>query len=115
MRSTMVSVVCVKPAEAPILESGRYWWQDYYNLLYALVQPNERIFNADIILDEEIYYKSANVERLKIVNDKIWLEFTLNMVFTSFRSLLEIILVTEDAEAIQLEDEDCLIDLAENV
>ena len=90
---------------AKINDNGRMWHQDYYNLLYALTRPNQRVFGIDIQGLENGYYKSSSVSKCTMVNDKIWIEFDLNLVLTAFVPMYESVLITEDGLMIETENE----------
>lgn len=60
-------------------------WRNYNALLYDLVRPDERRLYVDATGEEyPCYYKSCSVTDF-YATAKIWLSFTLTLVFTSFR------------------------------
>ncbi|WP_320980054.1 hypothetical protein [Bacteroides sp.] len=88
-------------------------WRNYDALLYDLIRPNERLLWVDE-LDKEFpcHYKSCSVQEF-YPEDKIWLKFTITLVFTSFRfDGEEFILSTEDNQVIITEQNDNSIDLS---
>lgn len=88
-------------------------WRNYDALLYDLIRPNERLLWVDE-LDKEFpcHYKSCSVQEF-FPEDKIWLKFTITLVFTSFRlDGEEFILSAEDNQVIITEQNDNSIDLS---
>jgi len=95
-----------------IENAGRYWWQNYYNLLYDMVQPQQRILYVDYQQNEHsFYYDSSKVSKLKIIGNRIWIEFSLFLILTNYRVGVDKVLSTEDGKIIILEDRICAIDL----
>jgi len=68
-------------------KSMEIFWRNYMALLYDLTQPEERIFFTDRLYEEyPCHYKNSKVNKFDILkNGTIWCEFTLTLVFTSFR------------------------------
>ena len=98
--------------QADIESAGRYWWQSYYNLLYDMIQPQLRILYVDYQQNEHsFYYDSAKVSKLNFTNNKIWIEFSIFLVLTSYRVGVDKVLSTEDGKIIVLEDRICAIDV----
>ena len=61
------------------------FWRNYDALLYDLVRPNERTLSVDFTgEDYPCYYKSCKAKGFYPI-DKIWFEFGLTLVFSSFR------------------------------
>lgn len=88
-------------------------WRNYDALLYDLIRPNERLLWVDE-LDKEFpcHYKSCSVQEF-FPEDKIWLKFTITLVFTSFRfDGEEFILSAEDNQVIITEQNENSIDLS---
>lgn len=88
-------------------------WRNYDALLYDLIRPNERMLWVNE-LDKEFpcHYKSCSVQEF-YPEDKIWLKFTITLVFTSFRfDGEEFILSAEDNQVIITEQNDNSIDLS---
>jgi hypothetical protein len=87
-------------------------WRNYNALLYDLSRPGERKLYADSTgYEYPCMYRSISVKNFR-GSGKIWLEFTLTLLFTSFRlEGEEVLLASEDAMLIITEDEDNAIDL----
>lgn len=88
------------------------FWHNYNALLYDLIRPNERILYVDSIgMEYPCFYKSASVSKF-FPKDKVWLEFSLVLTFTSFRiGDDEYFLATDDKKLILSEEGDFVIDL----
>lgn len=82
------------------------FWNNYDALLYALIQSeHRRLFVSATGSEYPCYYKNSSVSRF-YPKDKIWFEFSLNLVFTSFRvGADEYILASENGAWIVTEDE----------
>ena len=95
-------------------ESVPEFWRNYDALLHDLTQPDERILFVDNTSSEHhCYYKNSTVTAFHPTG-KIWFEFNLNLVFTSFRVTFEYeILTTEVGEWIIEENDIFAIDLGE--
>ena len=63
------------------------FWRNYLALLHDLTQPDERMFFTDKLSDEyPCYYKNSTVNKFdKLTNGKVWCEFSVILVFYSFR------------------------------
>lgn len=87
-------------------------WRNYDALLYNLIQPEERRLYVDDMVEEyPCHYKSCQVSKF-YPSGKIWLEFTLTLVFTSFRLRDEdYLLATEDNMLVITEDGENAIEL----
>lgn len=60
-------------------------WRNYDALLYDLIRPNERkLWVKELDKSFPFYYKSCQVTEF-YPTDKIWLQFTLTVTFTTFR------------------------------
>lgn len=88
-------------------------WRNYDALLFDLIRPGERLLWVNDIEEEfPCYYKSCLVTDF-FPTGKIWLQFTVTLVFTSFRlDGEEFILSTEDNKVIITEQNDNSIDLS---
>jgi hypothetical protein len=82
-------------------------WQNYNALLYDLTRPEERVLYSDATgLEYPCYYKSSTVSEF-CASGKVWLKFTLTLVFTSFRvGDDDYLLASEDGELFVLEEDD---------
>lgn len=115
-----VSLKCLMRANT--IES---FWRNRDALLYDLTRPSpkvddegyeysdtERIFYCEEFSEEyPCYYKSCQTNDL-LINDGIWWQFTLTLVFTSFRvEDTEYLLSSEAGELITTEDGEYYIDL----
>jgi hypothetical protein len=89
------------------------FWRNYNALLYDLSRPNERVLYVDLTgYEYPCYYKSCSVVEFSPIG-KIWFQFSLVLVFTSFRvEGEEFILATEDGMMIISEQGDYVIDLS---
>jgi hypothetical protein len=89
------------------------FWRNYNALLFDLTQPEERSLYVDSTSYEyPCYYKACNVVRFA-ASGKIWFEFGITLVFTSFRVREdEYLLATEAGEIIVTEDGEFAIDLS---
>lgn len=91
------------------------FWRNYYALIYDLVRPGERELYVDEFGEEyPCYYKSSASTEFIATPNKIWWEFSLTIVFTSFRvGETTYILASEADELIMTEDGQSIIDLTE--
>lgn len=83
------------------------FWVNYIALLRDLIQPNERVFRyfRDLkIYEFPCYYRSANVTKMTVADDRIWCDFEITLVFTSPRVAVDYVLSTEDGHLIVTED-----------
>jgi len=89
------------------------FWRNYNALLYDLSRSDERMFYVrDTEETYPCYYKSSQVSRFSLIGDRVWCEFSLTLVFTSFRiGEVDYLLATENGELIVTEDEQYFIDL----
>lgn len=89
------------------------FWKNYNALFYSLIQPGERQFYSDRLGESyPSYYKSMDCNVFDIVNGCVWCEFTLTLIFTSFRVGESVyLLATEDDYVIETEDGENLIDI----
>ena len=89
------------------------FWRNYNAFLYDLVRPGERQLYVDATCCEyPCYYKSCSVTEFSPIG-KIWFQFSLALVFTSFRVLgEEFLLASEDDFLIITEDDDYAINLS---
>lgn len=88
-------------------------WRNYDALLYDLIRPSERLLWVnDIEMDFPFHYKSCTVTNFYPIG-KIWLEFTLTLVFTRDFRIGEddVILATEDSIVVCTENDVYAIDL----
>jgi hypothetical protein len=90
------------------------FWQNYDAFLYDLSRPGERRLFVDSEGEEyPCYYKSMSAGNFSF-GGKIWFQFTLTLVFTSFRvGEIQYLLSSEDKEIIITEDNEHAIDLKE--
>lgn len=91
-------------------------WRNYLALLHDLTQPEERLLSvADLEADFPFYYKSCSVKDFSPVG-RVWLEFTLTLVFTGGFRLDDddMILATEDGIAVYTEDDEYAINVRPN-
>ena len=88
------------------------FWRNYNALLYDLSRPGERLLYMDSTGDEyPCFYKGCTVSKFSPVG-KIWFQFTLALVFTSYRVEGEdSILASEDDKLIITEEDDNVINL----
>ena len=89
-------------------------WRNYDAFLYDLVRPDERLLYVDTQgIEYPCHYKNCSVSEFYI-SGKIWLKFTVTLVFTSFRVEGDIYLLTsESGEWIITEDGNLAINLTE--
>lgn len=89
------------------------FWRNYDAFLYDLVRPNERKLYVDSTgYEYPCYYKSCSANKFCPAN-KIWFEFSLVLVFTSFRlDSEEFLLASEDNMLITTEENDYAINLS---
>lgn len=81
-------------------------WRNYDALLFDLVRPDERQLYVEATGEAyRCHYKSCSVSEF-YGTGKIWLKFTLTLVFTSFRAGRgdEYLLAAEDGRIVMLED-----------
>lgn len=80
-------------------------WRNYNALLHNLVQPGERRLYIDAIgLEYPCYYKDSSVVEF-CASGKIWLKFSITLVFTSFRlGNDDYLLAAESGEMFVLEE-----------
>jgi hypothetical protein len=90
------------------------FWQNYDAFLHDLSRPGERMLYVDSEVEEyPCYYKSMSVVNFSPVG-KIWFQFNLTLVFTSFRlGEVQYLLASESKEIIITEDGGYAIDLKE--
>lgn len=91
-------------------------WRNYDALLFNLTQPEERLLTVSELEQEfPFYYKSCSVTDF-YPDGKIWLEFTLTLVFTgSFRlDDDDFVLATEDGIIVFTEDNENAIEMLPN-
>ncbi|NDV81324.1 hypothetical protein [Bacteroides sp. 51] len=98
--------------------SLKEFWRNYESFLYDLIRPKiEEPYERMLYVDETgyeypCYYKSCSVTDFSPVGD-IWFQFSLTLVFTSFRvSEEEFFLASEDGFLIITEDGEFAIDLS---
>ena len=71
-------------------------WRNYDAFLYDLARPDERLLYVDATgLEYPCHYKNGSVSEF-YASGKIWLKFTVTLVFTSFRITEEYLLASED-------------------
>jgi hypothetical protein len=89
------------------------FWRNYHAFFYDFTRPYERILYVDSTgYNYPCYYKNCTVSNFS-PNGKIWFQFSLVLVFTSFRvEDDEYILASEAGEWIITEDEEYAIDLS---
>lgn len=89
-------------------------WRNYDALLYDLIRPEERTLYVEALGQEfQFYYKSCQVSEF-YPDGKIWLKFTLTVVFTrDFRIIGDWLLATEDDILVFTEDDQYAIDMRE--
>lgn len=87
-------------------------WRNYDALLYDLVRPEERYLYVDETGHKyPCHYKSCSVSEF-YASGKIWLKFTITLVFISFRlEDEEFVLATETRDVVVTEDGEFAIDL----
>ena len=90
------------------------FWRNYNALLYDLIRPGERSLYVDNTgYEYPCYYKSCSTTQFHPVG-RIWFQFNLTLVFTSFRvGDDEYLLASEDGEWVMSEDGVFAIDLRE--
>lgn len=92
------------------------FWANYNAFLYDLTRVGER----SLFIDETsgtypCYYKSARVEEMTVMPDgKVWCEFDITLVFTSFRCGEAIYLLATESGAFVTGQTGFLIDLMSN-
>ena len=89
------------------------FWRNYNAFLFDLVRPEERLLYVDSTgYEYPCYYKSCSVTEFSPIG-KVWFEFSLTLVFTSFRvSGEEFLLASEDDILIITEEDAFAIDLS---
>jgi hypothetical protein len=90
-------------------------WRNWDALLFNLTKPGEHmLYVPDIVTTFPFYYKKCQVSKF-YPDNKIWLEFSLTLVFfKDFRITDDIILCMEDGTPVCLEDNETFIDLTPN-
>lgn len=91
-------------------------WRNYDALLYDLIRPNERKLWVDELGQEFLfYYKSCQVTEF-YPTDKIWLQFTLTVTFTTVLKIGDgdVVLASEDKIIIFTQDDENAIDVQTN-
>jgi hypothetical protein len=90
------------------------FWRNYDAFLYDLSRPGERRLFIDSEYEEyPCYYKNISVVNFSLVG-KIWFQFNLTLIFTSFRiGETEYLLSSEGGKIIITEDNEYAIDLKE--
>ena len=91
-------------------------WRNYDALLYDLIRPDERsLWVNDLEQEFPFYYKSCVVTEF-YPEDKIWLQFTLTVTFTTdFRiSDDDFVLATEDNIIVFTQDDENAIEMLPN-
>lgn len=88
------------------------FWRNYDALLYDLIRPGERSLYVDKTgYEYPCYYKACSTTQFHPVG-RIWFQFNLTLVFTSFRvGDDEYLLASEDGEWVMSEDGVFAIDL----
>ncbi len=107
--SKEVKLTCL--LHAPDVKS---FWQNYNALLHDISRPGEHFFYTDKLMEEfPVYYKSATVNRFeKNRSGRVWCEFSLTLVFTSFRiDEMSYLLAAESGIYIVTENENYYIDM----
>lgn len=89
------------------------FWRNYNAFLFGMTRPDERQLYVDSTgYEYPCYYKSCTVDKFFPI-DKIWFEFSLVLVFTSFRvEGEEFLLASEDDILIITEQDDYAINLS---
>ncbi len=94
-------------------------WQNWDSLRARLIKGDltgelrnglNSLYVATTGEEYEFYYKGCEVSMFK-TTDKIWLEFSLNVVFTKYRLVNRVVLVSESGELINAERFSLAIDL----
>lgn len=83
------------------------FWARYDALFSVLMQPEERLFFYDALVEEyTCYYKQCSVQKFEILrNGKVWCEFDVTLTFTSVRPVGQyMLLATEDYDFATTED-----------
>ncbi len=91
-------------------------WRNYDALLYDLIRPDERsLWVNDIEQEFPFHYKSCSVTEF-YPEDKIWLQFTLTVTFTTDFRLNDndFVLATEDNIIVFTEDDAAAIEMLPN-
>lgn len=91
------------------------FWRNYHAFLYDLTRPDERRLYVNATgYEYPCHYKSCSVEKF-FPKDKIWFQFSVVLVFTSFRiDGDEFLLASEDGIIIITEDGEYAINLTKN-
>lgn len=91
------------------------FWRNYSALLYDLTRPNERTLFVEYTgFEYPCYYKNCTSSKFLFTKGKIWWEFDLTLVFTSFRVEGDLYFLSSEAdEWVITEDGDYAIDLTE--
>lgn len=81
------------------------FWNNYHSFLCHLTRSGERILYVDRSVSEyKCYYLCGSVSDFAI-DDRVWCEFSVTLVFTSFRAKdYDILLTTESGDLIITED-----------
>jgi hypothetical protein len=89
------------------------FWLNYHAFLYDLIRPDERMLYVDATgYEYPCHYKSCTVENFSPTG-KIWFQFSIVLVFTSFRvESDEFLLASEDGALIITEQDDYAINLS---
>jgi len=110
-KSKDVKIFCLLRAE-----SLSELWRNYDALLYDLIRPDERsLWVNDLEQEFPFHYKRCQVTEF-YPEDKIWLQFTLTVTFTSAFRINEddVVLASEDNIIIFTEDDICAIEMLPN-
>jgi len=88
------------------------FWRNYNALIFDLTRPEERNLYLDFsIFEYPCYYNNCTVEKFTPI-EKIWFQFSLILVFTSFRvDEVGDLLSTEDEIFVTTEQDNYTIDL----
>lgn len=102
-----VKLDCLMRANTP-----EEFWRNHNALLYDLTRPGEHLLYVDASgYEYPCCYKSCSVSKFS-PSGKIWFEFSVALVFTSFRlEGDEYIIVTEDGERVETEQNSYSIDV----
>jgi len=94
------------------------FWSAYRAFLYDLIRPNERqLFVDDTSETYPCYYKDSSAVKMVILpSGRVWCEFDVTMIFTSFRvEAVDFLLSSEAGELIQTQDEINYINVQKDV
>jgi hypothetical protein len=82
------------------------FWRNHHAFLYHLTRPGERMLYVDATgYEYPCYYKSCTVEKFS-PSGKIWFQFSLVLVFTSFRADGDECLLASEKEILILTEQD---------